>query len=239
MLSKQKILVSLAIVVMVVAAGIAFGAGYIVKGFVHSSNSPYSVQAALPDSTQTSTPSSQEGNDGIQAKNISMRLGATTTSANRVQAEVCIQLPSTENWVPEASLVAGGQTIPANGWVMLNSKDPSTYTSSNRCYQLSFAIPNEVQTQAAPLQIEVERLFIPPPTMPTEEQCAQAQQKLDAASSGIKFTCNLQPDRGAWGYDVQQRPQGMSDEQVASLIFGALREKVVEGPWMFILNISN
>lgn len=245
MSSKSKIPLSL-VLVMAAVAGIAFAAAYIFKGSTNSSVSPNSAmvpQAALQDSGQIPAQSSRKGNyEVVEASDVSVSLvswntAPATASAVAIQVEVCIQLPSTENWISEASLIVGEQTIPAFGWGLLNPKDPATYTGRHRCYQLDFALPEGGQTQAAPLRFVVERLFIPPPMMPTEEQCAQAQQKLDEAGRGIKFSCWYPDGGGGWGYDVLNKPQGMSEEQVASLIYEALREKVVEGPWEFTLSV--
>jgi|BarGraIncu01122A_1022018.scaffolds.fasta_scaffold16989_2 hypothetical protein len=240
MSSKKKMLVSL-ILVLATIAGIAFASGYVVKGLVNSPafpNSPTVPQAALQDSVQIPAHSSQKVKPEVaEVNNVSVSLSNVSATATAINVEVCIQLPSTENWIPEASLIMGGQTISAEGWGLLNSKDPATYTSSNRCYQLDFMRPEGVQIDGTPAKVTVERLFIPPPIVPTKEQCAAAQQKLDAASKGINFTCWYPEGGGGWGYDVLKKPQGMSDDQVAASIYEALREKVVEGPWEFALNI--
>lgn len=244
MSGKQKILVSLVVVAIAAIAGIAFAVGYIVKGPANSYASPNSAavpQVVPQDSAQLPAEFSQKAKSEVaQASDVSVRLvTASSVSAftTAIQAEVCIELPSTEDWNPEASLIAGGQTIPAFGWGLLgNTKDPATYASRNRCYKLDFALPKGVQGQAAPLRIVLERLFIPPPDMPTEEQCAQAQQKLDEAGRGIEFTCRLYPEQGGWGYDLVKTPQDMSEEQIGTLIMQAFRQKVVEGPWEFTLD---
>jgi hypothetical protein len=242
MLKKSKILVFLTLMAVAVIS-ISFIAGYVLKGSTLSSASSSNLNVAAPAITQNSTQAPQlvhESNlSTLEVKGVSLQLSGVLASNDTLQVKLCIHLPSTDDWNPEASLIVGRQTVPAQGWGLLNSKNPATYASLDRCYQFSFALPKGFQTQSTPLQVEVERLFIPPPDMPTAEQCAQAQQKLDAERSGIKFTCNLQPNQGGWGYNLLQKAQGMSDDQAGSLIMDAFKQKVIEGPWKFNVDSSS
>ncbi len=241
MLVKSKVFVWLTLAIVVVS-GISLATGYF-RGSSVSLPSLPSSSADLAEVTQetsppaTQVPPSSQDRTTQTVRDISFRLSGVRASANILQVELCIHLPSTENWIPEAGLVVGGQTFPAHGWVLLNSKDAATYISRDRCYRFSFSVPEGARSQAFAAQLVVYKLYTPAPDMPTEEQCARAQQKLQEANTGIKFACRLYPDQGSWGYDILEKPQNMSEDQASLLINQAFIEKTAEGPWKFSVEI--
>jgi hypothetical protein len=47
-------------------------------------------------------------------------------------------LPNTESWIPDASIKIKGDVIGWSDFALINSKDPATYTSTNRCFLIGF-----------------------------------------------------------------------------------------------------
>lgn len=146
-----------------------------------------------------------------------------------VASEICITLPSTADWLPQTSLVAGQSRILADSWEILNFKQSKAWTSRNRCYRFTFPATLDLN-QTPNFQIEVDRLVTSLPEMISESMCNSARDKLAASTSGIAIACHATAN--GYNFEVAQKPNAMSVDDAyrkATLAFS----DVVEGPWTF------
>lgn len=145
------------------------------------------------------------------------------------EAEICLQLPSTADWIPEAVLTLGSQEI-IGDWHLLNPKDPATYASKNRCYAYSFPVTYDVSATAQQFSIIINQLKTSVPEVLDADMLAKVEQRLQATASGVSFT--YQPNDHGFGFEITQKPAGMSDAQAYELISAAFTDQV-QGPWRF------
>lgn len=169
----------------------------------------------------------------VTRQNVRAVLQQVQINPSLTQAEICLQLPSTADWIPEAVLTLGSQEV-IGDWRLLNPKDPATYASQNRCYAYSFPVTYDVSTTAQQFSITINQLKTSVPEVLDADMIAKAKQKLQAAASGVGFAYK-QGDHG-FGFEITQKPVAMSDEQAYKMISEAFSESI-GGPWAFTLNV--
>lgn len=146
-----------------------------------------------------------------------------------VASEICITLPTTADWLPEAALVSQQGRVAADGWEILNFKQSKAWSSANRCYRFTFPATLDLN-KVANFQIEVERLVTSLPEVITEAQCNTARNRLATNKSGIAIACTSTPN--GYTFEVAQKPADMSIDDAYRTSARAFSD-VVEGPWAF------
>lgn len=146
-----------------------------------------------------------------------------------VASEICITLPSTADWQPEAVLVSDQGRVAADSWAILNFKQSKAWASRNRCYRFTFPAALDLN-QTSNFQIEIERIATSLPEGVTETQCNAARDRLAAGSSGITIACHQ--TASGYNFEVTHKPAGMSVEDAYRTSAHAFSD-VVEGPWTF------
>ena len=155
-----------------------------------------------------------------------------------VTAEICITLPDTADWLPEAALISDQGRVAADGWEIVNFKQSKAWLSRNRCYRFSFSAPALAPVDAsktANFQIEVERLVTSLPEVITEAQCVAARNKLAAATPKIAIACR--PAGSGYAFEVAQKPADISIDEAYKTVARSFSE-VVEGPWTFTVVVE-
>lgn len=193
---------------------------------VVSQNFPIeSAQAA----SQPNFPVVDRQNDAVVSGLEEMAAPSVEASNFRVQdgffiSDICFDRPSRADWVLalSSSLEVPGQTIQVFEIGLL---DPSTnIDSAQRCDYLRFPIGD--------LKITDFRIVVPrlETSFPDSLDCPSAQQKLDAAGTGIVIRCVR--GNGFYGPELVSKPGTLSDEVAYKMIYEAFIE-TVNGPWVF------
>jgi hypothetical protein len=150
--------------------------------------------------------------------------------------DICHQMPTQEDWIvgnhPEDSFVTiNGKNTNLNGFGILYYRTSSgTGKNTHRCDALNFPVSNP---DIGKMTLTITEFYTSVPEVP---DCAVAQKKLDEAGSGIKFTCNS--GEGFFGYDITQKPEGMSDNDARRIVFDSFSSHV-KGPWVFDINLPS
>ncbi len=193
---------------------------------VVSKNFPIeSSQAA----SQPDLPSANSQKDGV-ASDLEEKVAPSVEASNfRVQdgffiSDICFDRPSRGDWVLalSTSLEVPGQTIQVFEIGLL---DPSTdIDSAQRCDYLRFPIGD--------LKITDFRIVVPrlETSFPDSLDCPSAQQKLDAAGTGIVIRCVR--GNGFYGPELVSKPSTLSEEEAHKMIYEAFIE-IFPGPWVF------
>lgn len=177
------------------------------------------VVAANPsEQDQALTPAAQENTTpAVQASNFRMEQGY-------FMADVCFERPSRADWLlsGKTSLEIGEETIQVFEIGLL---DPSTdIDSAQRCDYMRFPVG---ETEITDFRIVVPRLET---SFPDSLDCPSAQQKLDAAGTGIVIRCV--EGAGFYGPELVSKPDTLSEEDAHRMIYEAFIETLT-GPWIF------
>jgi len=166
-----------------------------------------------------------------QAQVFAVTAGNFLTNGDKLDVDVCILIPDTQDWmIDQASLQVGGTQIPLSAGALLEYKPAaSDGTPGRRCDRLSFNLPVDIDISEAILT--VQSIAAPPREGQTCKFLLETVQKiLDERNSGIKIACTEGP-----GYSdarVVRKPDTMSQAQAEQVAFS--REYYsVEGPWTF------
>ena len=104
-------------------------------------------------------------------------------------------------------------------------------TAPERCNEVGFDIGFDDKTDTS-LTLTVPKLMASVNEVVTEETVAKANKRL--AEKGIEFNY-INMDHGG-NFEILKRPEGLSDEEIGTLIWDALAEQY-EGPWVFTVEI--
>ena len=159
----------------------------------------------------------------VAANGINMTLEWMRVSPSNTEVSICCDLPSKNDWQPEATLKLGDFEPVSIG--IYSSDGPAD--GVRRCVQLSFPAPYERKSTMATLTID--RLVTPIDYFTNTEA---ARQKL--AEQGIVVEFHV--EESSADYEVLSAPEGMSDEELHRLIGDSLRE-IYPGPWIFSVQI--
>jgi hypothetical protein len=159
---------------------------------------------------------------------VTMSLIGVDVGSPNPEAEICIDLPTNQDWLPYASLETAAGKIPAEGVALLSAKDPNTYAGTFRCYRFTF--PPQEQAAGGNVKIIVEKIQTTIPEFISDELCNNAREKARAASPNLDFTCVMGSHGG--GIQITDKPADWSDEQALGLAYASLVD-LVEGPWEF------
>lgn len=222
-------------------------AGTAPMGFGNSDpvTNPEAALSAMPQ--DTGDPQVGRGNDpllriirseqAVTGGGVTVRLQQVAFYAAVATATACIQLPDNADWLPVASLTFGGQRVMATGWRLHDSKNPTTYTASSRCYDFDFpllsgngnAAESGSATDVNHVDFSVEKLTTSLPEAPTAEDCEKGRQKLQDAQLGIVVVCKP-AGNGFVSLEVLRKPESMTYGEAQKAVVEAL-SKSVTGPW--------
>lgn len=160
---------------------------------------------------------------------ISVNLIGTNYSDGYLQASVCFQLPSEEDWLlggsaEDVTLLVGGKSIPIWGFKLIEWKTSDKGSKTHRCDQLFFAISEDEVSQ--PFTITIKKLAT---SIPEHPDCEKAQAKLRTTNSGIAILCKTSSNGG--GYEIVEKPAAIENAQAYRLVQEAFSE-TVNGPWV-------
>jgi hypothetical protein len=148
--------------------------------------------------------------------------------------DICHQMPTQEDWIvgsdPEGTYVTvGGEKTNLSGFGILYYRaSDNTGKNTHRCDALNFPVSDP---NIGKMTLTINEFYTSVPEVP---DCSAAQKKLDAAGTGIQFTCNS--GEGFFGFDVTQKPEGMSDNEARTIVFDSFSSHV-KGPWVFDINL--
>lgn len=158
---------------------------------------------------------------------------------NDVQTELCIFLPSIEQWGPFATLSIDGEIVTNSEIALIDPKDPKTATSQTRCYRFTFpitVIPEMPKTAVLKLENLTADYH---GGLLTNAGLTTAQKRLHETQPLIDFTVIIEKGDGGGGAYIQilSKPDGMNDDQVMKLIQQA---SIVEFPmnWQEVINLK-
>jgi hypothetical protein len=167
----------------------------------------------------------------LTAGEIPVTVESVQTTADEVQAELCIEMPTLDQWFPEASLTVAGTTIPNRGWSLVNAKDPDVMKTARRCYVFRFPVTAE-QSAAGIGTLKLERLSREiEGGLLSEAGEAAAKERLLKDHPEIEFEVVIVHGEGGGGayVDFLSKPEGMSEEEALQLVREAAEEEIPVG----------
>lgn len=179
----------------------------------------------------------QANSNNLSADN-TITLQKVEIHQNDIQAELCIFLPSLEQWGPYATLNVDGKVIPNSEVALINAKDPDVAKSQTRCYQFTFPITvTEKMSKTAALQLEKLTVDYQGGLL-TEPGLLAIRKRLQETQPQIDFAVVIEKGEGGGGAYIQilSKPDGMGDDQVFQLIQQASIEEVPE-TWQKVINL--
>lgn len=151
-------------------------------------------------------------------------------------AQICMQLPDDQGWMPDTTLRYGTSAYPQFNVVLQDAKDPLIAHSSERCYQALFGAGIADYQQAETIDLSVEDLWMDAATNP-DDACLAAQVKLAEQNPGVEISCGISDHSigaggggGGGGYAITTKPADMTDAKARQIVEEAFK-KIVKGPW--------
>lgn len=179
------------------------------------------TQAAIPTENRKSIQETTQNGVTISLKNLDLELAKPV-------AEICIDLPTTEDWLPYLSLRTSAVEMPVEEVALQSAKDPATYSSTSRCYRVTFNgrskdINGEVTVVVTKIQTTL-------PEVVSDELCDSGRAKLSVTSPNVDFSCIMSSNGGS--IQIVGKPANMTDQEAFGLVYSAL-VSTVDGPWAF------
>lgn len=140
--------------------------------------------------------------------------------ASDVQAELCIEMPTLDPWNPYATLTVDGMVIPNSEVALLNAKNPKVMETSNRCYLFTFPLSADGSISGKGV-LKLEKLWLELGRGQfTDEVIAQIKTRLNKVAPGVDFEVVTVAGKGGGGafIKITSKPEGMSDDEIVSLI---------------------
>lgn len=143
-------------------------------------------------------------------------------------AEICVDLPTTEDWLPYLSLQTNAGVMQAEEVALQGAKDPATYSSTSRCYRVTFnGVSKDIRGDVTIIVTKIQTTL---PEVISDEFCNAGRAKLHVANPAVDFSCTMSSNGG--GVQIINKPANMTGQQAVDLVFGSL-VNTVEGPWAF------
>lgn len=160
---------------------------------------------------------------------ISVNLIGTNYSDGYLQASVCFQLPSEDDWLlgssaEDVTLLIGEKRVPIWGFKLIDWKQSAAGNKTHRCDQLYFPVSADEISQ--PFTITINKLAT---SIPEHPDCEKAQAKLNSARTGIVIKCKTNTNGG--GFEITQKPASIENVQATKLVQEAFSE-TINGPWV-------
>ena len=158
---------------------------------------------------------------------------------DKLQAEICMDMPTLDPWNPYASITIGDVVVPNDQVILVNAKDPKVMASKYRCYVFSFPITDKLATsQTAVLKIEklwveVGRGLLTDDVLPTVK--SRVQQKYPTLDFEVIQTSGEQG--GGAAIKILSKPADVSDQSVLEAIRQAMINEIPEA-WLMQIDIN-
>ncbi|MQC27244.1 MAG: hypothetical protein DWG76_07335 [Chloroflexi bacterium] len=168
-----------------------------------------------------------QGSSYVEAGGIQIEASNFRVEGDYFWADLCYDRPSQADWLLGTSrLELPDAAINSFALELIDYRTGST-SVGQRCDKVSF--PIEKTTKLDSFRIVVPQLEI---SWPDRQDCDAAQIELDANNSGIAIRCVA--EEGYSGYEVDAKPESLSDEELARQIQAAFQKSVGvrEGPWV-------
>lgn len=164
----------------------------------------------------------------IAQNEVTVALKKLDLGSEKPVAEICVDLPTTEDWLPYASLQTNAGDMSVEEVALLNAKDPATYSGTSRCYRITLNgrskdISGEVTFIVAKIQTTL-------PELVTDDLCNAGRAKAQATTPAVDFSCVMSSHGGS--IQITSKPTDMTDQQAFDLAYRAL-VSTVDGPWVF------
>ncbi len=179
------------------------------------------TQAALPTKNRESIQESTRNGVTVSLKNFDLELAKPV-------AEICIDLPTTEDWLPYPSLQTSIGEMIVEEVALQGAKDSATYSSTLRCCRITFnGASKDIKGDVT---IIVTKLQTTLPEIVSDELCNAGRTKLQVANSDVDFSCAMSSNGGS--IQIVGKPANMTDQEAFGLVYNSL-VTTVEGPWAF------
>lgn len=150
-----------------------------------------------------------------------------------VRAEFCYALPTSEDWQlanrgDDAVMLAGDKTYPLWGGNLSLPEKNTNQKGERRCSTLFFEAPAD--RILGKVTFRVNRLVT---SLPDVYDCdlAQTEMSRSAKYDGIVIQCRLGDHTS--GFDVVDKPAGMDEMEVKSMLINEVFTHSIYGPWEF------
>lgn len=159
------------------------------------SKAPISQKDIASQPSKNASPAFVASQQTASKNNVTAQLRGVGIGGGAVEADVCLQLPSNADWLPEAQITMAGKTIAADTMQLVEAKNPATYASSNRCYKFGFPLqlPTESTASNMQVQVTVTRLVKSLPEVSSEQAANTAASAFGEIVEGPwAFTTTIQ-----------------------------------------------
>lgn len=176
-------------------------------------------------------------NNTFQDPQVTMK--SLEVNEDNVQANLCILLPSVDQWGPFATLTVDGKVILNSEVSLINAKDPAVIESQTRCYTFVFpvSVTDSISTTAT---LKLEKLSVDVNGgLLTKAGLVAAKTRLKKEQPQIDFEMVIEIGEGGGGADIKihSKPENMSDYDALQLILKASIEEV-PGNWQTDVNLK-
>ncbi len=164
-------------------------------------------------------------------------LEAISVGDEKVEAIICLDLPNTESWIPDASIKIKGDVIEWSNFVLINSKDPATYTSTNRCFLIGFPYNKTVEKKIH-VNISVNLFQDNGSDLASNETAKKIKDKLHINYPELDFeiVTDIGNNGGGGSILITSKSAAMSEDETLQLIYDATIEKG-NGKWDFDIDM--
>ena len=181
------------------------------------------TQAAIPTENRETIQESTRNGVTISLKNLDLE-------SEKPVAEICIDLPTTEDWLPYLSLQTNAGEMTAEEVALQGVKDPATYSSTLRCYRVTFnGMSKDINGEVTVVVTKIQTTL---PEVVSEELCDSGRAKLSVTNPNLDFSCIMSSNGGS--IQIVSKPTNMTDQEAHGLVYSAL-VTTVEGPWAITL----
>jgi hypothetical protein len=144
-------------------------------------------------------------------------------------ADLCIDLPTNADWLPESVLSVGDNTVYGN-WRLLNADNPKTFESTHRCYRYQYPLTIGSDSTDSTVVLTVPKLQTSIPEQIDAPALNTARYQLQ--DIGIAIDVILL--ESGYSFSVVQKPIDMTEEKAHAYVIDALTS-TVKGPWSFTI----
>jgi hypothetical protein len=181
----------------------------------------------------------------VTANGVEMLLQKIEVTPSFTQVYLCYQKPSSADWMvgQAASLKLGQDSATQYSYSLLFDPDSgfptqpgwSSPVQAGRCVKIGFPLGHHNQPETLTLTIpELEQSM---PEVIPNNQLQVVRQKLLAQGIDMDWVTSSGNGGGGAGPVINQKPDGMTDEQVMRLFYDALGY-YHPGPWIFTAEIK-
>jgi hypothetical protein len=144
-----------------------------------------------------------------------------------IKVNACMTLPDAGDWGLDAQIIVDGQSFPVDYWSIPNYRDPKTFASNKRCFELFFSKAPDFQTvDPGKISFLVRRVYLNTPDCVDTKNFGKIKDEL------AKYGIDPVPD-AAGNYcftsDIQNKASPEENALLNTYIQEALKNEVV-GP---------